>query len=141
MAVSAVVVDLLTASGVDTTLCSNGVRTARSVVVGENLHVVTELAEGSSGSAASQAGTDDHDAELTTVQRRNQIGVILLVLPVVLHGDLVTRGVIGQNLADLDPVDSAFRRAEVRSDGCFSVSHSKFPPRPTRPDRSGRRLG
>src|SRR5699024_4556441 len=109
--VGRVVVQLLTTGGVHTTLRSNGVRAAWGIVVGEDLHVVAQLAEGCGGSATGQAGTDDQDAELVAVQRGHQAEVVLGVGPLLILADLV-RGVVLQDLADGHAVDGGLRRGE-----------------------------
>ena len=86
VAVRAVVIHLLTASGVHTTLCGDGVRTTGCIVVGEGFDIVSEFAEGCGSTSTSQAGADNNNAELTTVQRGHQVVVVFLPLPSILEG-------------------------------------------------------
>src|SRR5699024_784151 len=71
--------------GVHATLGGNGVGASCDVVVGERLHVVAEFTECRGGGATGQAGADNQDAELATVQWGDQVHVVLVVVPHVLH--------------------------------------------------------
>ncbi len=87
VAVRGVVVDLLAAGGVHATLRGDGVCTTWGVVVGEDLHLVAELTKSCSSATAGEAGTNNQNLKLTTVQRGDQVHVVFLVLPHVLGWD------------------------------------------------------
>ena len=121
VAVCTVVVNLLAAGGVNATLCGDRVRTARGVVVGESLNVVSEFAEGCGGTSTGQAGTDNDDAELTTVQRGDQLHVVFVVLPSILHGD-ASRRVVAEDLTDGHTFHHGGGSCEVGLSDSFRVS-------------------
>src|SRR5574344_129240 len=72
-AVNGVAVVLVILGGVDTALGRDGVRAARSVLEAEHLDIVAELAEGSRGGSAREAGADDDDRELALVGRVHEL--------------------------------------------------------------------
>src|SRR5699024_1273786 len=76
VAVGGVIVHLLATGGVHATLGGNGVGAATNVVVGERLDVVAEFTECRGGGATGQAGADNQDAELATVQWGDQVHVV-----------------------------------------------------------------
>ena len=120
VAVSGVVVHLLVAGRVNATLCSNGVRTTWGVMVGEDLDVVAQLAEGGSCGTGRQTGTNNNDLELAAVQRGDQLHVVFLVAPHVLHWDAVW--LVGlQNSASGDARNN---RRRVRERWVFALEFS-----------------
>ena len=121
VAVSAVVVDLLAPGGVDATLCGDRVRAARGVMVGERLDVVAQLTECSRRAAAGEAGADDEDAELAAVEVGDQVVVVLLPFPGVLHRNALG-SVIFEDPARGDTVDTGSRLGEVGLGVSFRVS-------------------
>ena len=121
VAVRAVVIHLLTASGVHTTLCGDGVRTTGCIVVGEGFDIVSEFAEGCGSTSTSQAGADNNNAELTTVQRGHQVVVVFLPLPSILGGH--ADGSVGaQNRPDGHAINARSGSGELGTGGGFRVS-------------------
>ena len=70
--IDGVVVVLIVLRSIDTTLCGDGVRTARGVADAENLDIVAQFAEGSSCGCATQTGTDHDDLKFSLVVRTHQ---------------------------------------------------------------------
>ena len=64
-------------------------------MVCEDLDVIAQLAQSCRSSSAGQTGTDDEDRELLAVQGRDQLEVLLSVIPLVgLRESLHVRSVV-----------------------------------------------
>ena len=83
-AVHRVAVVLVVLRGVDPALGGDRVGAARAVLVAEALHLVAELGEGRRSGAAGEAGADHDDAELPLVRGIDQLGVHLVLGPLLL---------------------------------------------------------
>ena len=97
--VDGVVVVAVVLRGVDTTLSGDGVRAAGGVLVEEAVDVVAHFAERGGGSAASEAGADDDDAQLTAVGGVDQRGGELTLFPALSDRDVVGGLRVGDLLA------------------------------------------
>ncbi len=89
-----VAVALVVLGGVDATLGGDGVRSPRTVVIGEDLHVVALLAQRGRRAGTGQAGADHDHVELPAVVRRHQLHVELVLGPRV--GERTTRDVAAE---------------------------------------------
>ena len=120
VAVSGVIVHLLGAGGVDTTLRSNGVRAAWGVVVGKDLDAVAQFTKGCRSSTRGQAGTYDEDLELAAVQWGDQVHVVNVVRPHILHRHTV-RFLGFQDITSGDALNDGLWVREV---GVFTLEFS-----------------
>ena len=71
-AIDRVTVVLVVFGGVDTSLCRDRVRPARTIVEGKALDIVAQLTERSGSSSTGQAGTDYDDIEAALIVRGDQ---------------------------------------------------------------------
>ena len=100
--VGGVVVVAVVLGRVDTALGRDGMGTPGAVLIAEIQDVVAGLTERRGGSAASQAGADDDDAQLTSVGGGNEPGLELAGLPDLVNLDRRRLGV--DDVVAVDPV-------------------------------------
>ena len=82
-AIDAVAVALIVLCGVDAALGSNGVRASRRVVERKRVDLVTKLGKRCGSGCTCKAGANHDDLELSLVVRVYQLGVCLVVVPLV----------------------------------------------------------
>ena len=79
-----VAVVLVVLRGVDAALGGDRVGAARAVLVAEALHLIAEFGQGGGSGPAGEAGADDDDAEFPLVRGIDQLGVHLVLGPLLL---------------------------------------------------------
>ena len=67
--------------GVDATLRGDRVRATRAVLIAKAFHLITKLGERCSGSSTGKAGADDDHGKLPLVRRVDELGVHLVLGP------------------------------------------------------------
>ena len=81
-----VAVVLIVLGGVDAALRGDRVGAARAVLIAEALHLIAEFRERGGGGATGEAGADDDDGEFPLVGRVDELGVHLVLGPLLLKG-------------------------------------------------------
>ncbi len=82
-AIDAVAVALIVFCGVDAALSSNGVRASWRVVECKRVNLVAQLGKRCGSRCASKAGANHDDLEFALVVRVYQLGICLVVIPLV----------------------------------------------------------
>ena len=67
--------------GIDATLRSDRVRAARAVLIAKAFHLIAQLGERCGGRSTGKAGADDDDGKLPLVRRVDELGVHLVLGP------------------------------------------------------------